>query len=67
MCKDFYGFHLGNMVAMATWTHLYILMLGKSPKVSRKNLFPFQRYLSKTTKEGEKHPPPPLQSLALQD
>ena len=26
-------------------------------KVSRQNPFPFQRYLSKATKEGEKHPP----------
>ena len=68
--EDFYGFHFENMFP---WQHgsilniliskSYLFMLGKSPKVSRKNIFPFQRYLSKTTKEGEKHPP---QSPALQ-
>ena len=29
-------------------------MLGKSPKVSGKDLLPFQRYLPEATKEGEK-------------
>ena len=31
-------------------------MLGTSPKVSGENPFPFWRYLSETTQEGEKHP-----------
>ena len=34
-----------------------LMQFGKSPKISRENLFLFQRYLTKITKVGEKHPP----------
>ena len=39
------------LTTLISKSHLF--MLGKSPKISRKNPFPFQRYLPKTIKEGE--------------
>ena len=37
----------------------HAIMLGDSSKVSRENLSPFQRYLSKTLKEGDNTPHTP--------
>ena len=48
------GSILNNLISKS-----YLFMLRRSPEISRKNLFPFQRYLSKTIKEDKKHPPPP--------
>ena len=45
-----------SLTTLVSKPHLYIL--GKSPKVSRENLLLFQRYLSKTTKDGENTPRP---------